>query len=162
MKRSFSMLGLMAVLAFVVLATAAIAQDATAGQVQPAPVSTSTGQWTLYAVLALAVMQVSQWLKQLLDAQKERRAAAEAEAAEAEAKAEAKKAALVASLDPAQLNMLHTHETRIGQHDVEIAALKDSYRKYEKENRDDHGKIFNKLDDIRDMIAGRKPAGGAQ
>lgn len=159
MKHFASTLGLMAVLMFVVLTSAALAQDATAGQVPAVPASSSTGQWTLYAVLALAVMQVSQWLKQILDAQKERRAAEEAEAEEAQAKAEEAKAqaAQVVSLDPAQVQKLQAHEVILGKHEVRITSLEN----YSRENREDHKEMFNKLDDIKGLFIAQK-TGGAQ
>ena len=167
MIRRSIQLGLMAVLMFILFSAAASADVQTSpaiDQVQSVPSnSNSTQQWTLYAVIALAIGNVTQWLNQIIQAAKERRAAEEAEAEEAQAKAEEAKAkaAQAASLDPSQLGMLHAHETKLGQHDIEIAALKDSYRKYEKENREDHGKIFDKLEGIRTLIAGLK-TGGSQ
>lgn len=151
-RRRNALLGLVAVLMFSVIVCVASAQEAPAvGPAHPAqaPAPNGTQQATLYAVVAMVVMQVSGWLKQVLDAQRERRAAAEAEAEEA--KAEAK-----VYLDPTQSAQLNSHETRLSGHDIEIAALKNSFAKYERENREDHSNMFGRLDKIKDLLIGKK------
>lgn len=154
MTRRNALLGLTAILMLIVLAGVAHAQAAPAGQAAPA--SNGTQQATLYAVLGLAIMQVSGWLKQYFDAQKERRACAEAEAEEAQAKAEEAKARAeakatqAASFEPSQVKQLQAHEVMLGRHEVRITSLEG----YSRENREDHGKIFDKLDGIKDDIKG--------
>ncbi len=123
----------------------------------------------------LIVSNVGIWLDKIiggrLQVAKERRAAEEAEAREAEAKAAEAKAAAdaqpkaggngngKAALDLHEKYVL-PHSLALERHNLEIAALQEFTKKVEKENREDHGKIFKQLGDIKDLIIG-KSAGAA-
>lgn len=123
----------------------------------------------------LIVSNVGIWLDKIiggrLQVAKERRAAEEAEAREAEAKAaEAKAAADAQPKAGGNGNgkaALDLHEKYVLPHSLELQHLGDEVKaintrfdKFEEQNREDHGKMFDRLDDIKDLVIG-KSAGAA-
>ena len=52
------------------------------------------------------------------------------------------------------------HTGMLEAHKAEIEGLKTATSKFERDNREDHQKIFGKLDDLKDLIIERQPGAG--
>lgn len=119
------------------------------------------GTETLIGLAILIVSNIGLWLDKFVQMSRNRAEREQAEADEAEAKA----AAAVAK--PANGNGAAIHEKyvlphslELQRHDGELKAIVERFNQFEKRNVADHDKIFDKLDDIRDLVVG-KAAGAA-
>ncbi len=109
-------------------------------------------------VVGLVITNIFMLAKQWLQGRQEREKA-QAVAEEAEAKAlQAQAQAMTGRTDSGngklnghQLYLL-PHTAMLERHDAELKAVKESTARVERENREDHEKIFQKLDDLKDLI----------
>jgi hypothetical protein len=121
---------------------------------------------TILGLLFLVVSQSGVWLEKLLANSRARAERKRAEADEAEAKLAA---ARLAASSPAgagnpgnakpgngsgseHKDFILPHALALERHEGEIRTLKGTTEKLERENREDHGKIFQKLDDLKDLL----------
>lgn len=116
--------------------------------------------YTAVGLLFLIVSQAGLWLDKILNYARARADRKKAEAEKEEAKlAAARLAALPSPAGPPNGNNqeLHRdfilpHSLALERHAGEISTLKASTAKLERENREDHGKIFTKLDELKDIL----------
>ncbi len=110
-------------------------------------------------------MLLKDWLRTRAERQKARDAADEAEAKALQAQAAALasgKAGQAPGNGQANGHQQYVvpHTAMLERHDAELKALKESSSRVERENREDHQKIFTKLDDLKDLIVERQPGEG--
>jgi len=116
------------------------------------------GTATIIGLVILIVSNVGIWLDKFVQMSRNKAARQEAEAREAEAKAAAA-AGKPGTNGHAQYIL--PHSLTLERHEGEIKALRDSSSKLERENREDHGKIFTKLDELKTIVlTGEAPPGG--
>jgi hypothetical protein len=122
------------------------------------------------SVIGLVVTNSFLLIRDLVKSRTERQKARDA-ADEAEAKALRAQADALAANKAGQTpgkgsgNGVHEkyvlpHSLTLERHEGEIKAINGRFEKFEKDNSDQHGKIFDKLDDIKDLVIG-KSAGAA-
>lgn len=121
--------------------------------------------YTALGLLFLIVSQAGIWLDKLLAYARARADRKKAEAEKEEAKLAAARLATAPIPTPpppagrpgngsadAHKEFILPHSLAIERHTGEIATLKASTEKLERENREDHGKIFAKLDELKDIL----------
>lgn len=113
----------------------------------------------------LVVSNIGLWLDRVVQISRARADREQAEAAEAEAKALVAANASKPAVNGNNGAALHEkyvlpHSLMLQDHANEIKAMVGRFDKFEKRNEEDHGKLFGKLDDIKDLIIG-KSAGAA-
>jgi hypothetical protein len=118
------------------------------------------GPATVIGLGLLIVSNVGIWLDKLVQMSKNRTARKEAEAREAEAKVLAGKSSPVANSTNGHAQYVLPHSIMLERHDGEIKALRESSAKFERENREDHGKMFTQIGDVKDLIIERLPRTG--
>jgi hypothetical protein len=127
---------------------------------QEAPRSTN---YTPLALLFLIVSQLGVWLDKLLTYARARADRKQAEADEAVATLATARASTLAPAAPAgrpgngssaeaHREFILPHSLALERHSGDIATLKAAAEKLERDNREDHGKIFTKLDELKDIL----------
>lgn len=113
---------------------------------------------TLIGLAVLVVSNIGIWLDRFVQISKNKAAQREAGAREAEAKA----AAATGKASPGGCgDYVMAHSLMLERHDGEIKTLTSSTGRIERENREDHQKIFGKLDGLKDLIVKHRPMTGA-
>jgi hypothetical protein len=108
---------------------------------------------TAIGVAILVIGQIGIWLDKAVAYAKAR---AERKRAEADV-VEAKNIAHLTTKPPAPGNGSHAdfimpHALALERHEGEIKNLQGTFVKLDHDNREDHGKIFTKLDDLKDLL----------
>jgi len=113
---------------------------------------------TAIGIAILVVGQIGIWLDKAVAYAKVRAERKRAEADVVEAKNVATLAAKPGNYDARALidgkhhDFIMPHSLTLERHEGEIKNLQGTYDKLERENREDHGKIFTKLDDLKDLL----------
>lgn len=116
------------------------------------------GSMTWIGLGILIVSNLGIWLDKLVQMSRNRAAKEEAEAREAEAKAKT----LGGKGNNGHAQYVVPHSNMLERHETEIRTLMGTTAKFERENREDHQKIFGKLDDLKDLILrNQRPPAGA-
>lgn len=101
-------------------------------------------------------------LKNRAERQKARAAADEAEAKALKAQADALLAGKAGQL-PANGNghaqYVVPHTAMLERHDAELKAMDTQFKRFERDNREDHGKIFDGINEVKNLILGRRVGG---
>jgi len=117
------------------------------------------GTATLIGLIVLVVSNVGIWLDKFVQMSRNKVSMKEARAREAEAKAAAAAGKPGAN---GHAQYVLPHSIMLERHDGEIKALRESSAKFERENREDHGKMFTKIDELKTIVlTGEAPPGGA-
>lgn len=107
---------------------------------------------TLIGLAVLIVSNIGIWLDHFVQIAKNKASQQEAEAREAEAKAKT----LGGKGNNGHAQYIVPHSNMLERHETEIRTLVGTTAKFERENREDHHKIFGKLDDLKDLIVDKK------
>lgn len=108
---------------------------------------------TAIGVAILVVGQIGIWLDKAVAYAKARAERKRAEADVVEAKNIATLAANPSPRDGGKhADFILPHSLALERHEGEIKSLQGTFVKLERENREDHGKIFTKLDDLKDLL----------
>ncbi len=123
-------------------------------------VAKHTSTETLIGIGFLIVSNVGLWLDRFVTISKNRAEQEKAEAQEAEAKAAASKVVPNGNGNGIHEKWVLPHSLKLQELDGRVITMEGSLKKFEKDNSDQHERIFDKLDDIKDLVVG-KSAGAA-